>query len=156
MIKRANDAGVVLVAFDNILDTEEAINVNVDQKGLGKYWAEWLVKNVPNGGKVLEVRGVSGTSVDRDRHDGIQEVLEASGKKWDIVEVIGKWDDPTAQKVTADAIAVHKKFDGDHRAGRRHRRRAGDDRRQASVRARSAARPRTASASSAASTRARA
>src|SRR5678816_4323645 len=111
VIKKANDAGVVLVAFDNILDTEEAINVNVDQKGLGKYWAEWLVKNVPNGGKVLEVRGVSGTSVDRDRHDGIQEVFKASGKKWDTVEVIGKWDDPTAQKVTADAIAVHKKFD---------------------------------------------
>jgi ribose transport system substrate-binding protein len=112
VIKRANDAGVVLVAFDNILDTDEAINVNVDQKGLGKYWADWLVKNVPNGGKVLEVRGVSGTSVDRDRHEGIHEVLKASGKKWDVVEVIGKWDDPTAQKVTADAIAVHKKFDG--------------------------------------------
>lgn len=111
VIKRANDAGVVLVAFDNILDTQEAINVNVDQKGLGKYWAQWLVKNVPNGGKVLEVRGVSGTSVDRDRHDGIQEVLKASGKKWETIEVIGKWDDPTAQKVTADAIAVHKKFD---------------------------------------------
>jgi ribose transport system substrate-binding protein len=111
VIKRANDAGVVLVAFDNILDTEEAINVNVDQKGLGKYWAEWLVRNVPGGGKVLEVRGVSGTSVDRDRHDGIQEVLKASGKKWETIEVIGKWDDPTAQKVTADAIAVHKKFD---------------------------------------------
>ena len=135
VIKRANDAGVVLVAFDNILDTEEAINVNVDQKGLGKYWAEWLVKNVPSGGKVLEVRGVSGTSVDRDRHDGIQEVFKASGKKWETVEVIGKWDDPTAQKVTADAIAVHKKFDAHHRAGRRHRRGAGDDRRQASVRA---------------------
>src|SRR6185312_2696705 len=51
VIKRANDAGVVLVAFDNTLDTDEAINVDVDQKGLGKYWAEWLVKNVPNGGK---------------------------------------------------------------------------------------------------------
>ena len=35
VIKRANDAGVVLVAFDNILDTEDAIDVNVDQKGLG-------------------------------------------------------------------------------------------------------------------------
>src|SRR6478609_2263362 len=112
VIKRANDAGVVLVAFDNILDTEEAINVNVDQKGLGQYWAEWLVKNVPGGGKVLEVRGVSGTSVDRDRHEGIQEVFKASGKKWEVVEVLGKWDDPTAQKATADAIAVHKKFDG--------------------------------------------
>jgi ribose transport system substrate-binding protein len=113
VIKRANAAGVVLVAFDNTLDTEEAINVNVDQKGLGKLWAEWLVKNLPEKkGKILEVRGVSGTSVDRDRHEGIHEVLKASGGDWEVVEVIGKWDDGTAQKVTADAVAVHKKFDG--------------------------------------------
>jgi len=113
VIKRANKAGVVLVAFDNTLDSDEAINVNVDQKGLGKYWGEWLVKNIPaKAGKLLEVRGVQGTSVDRDRHDGIQEVLAASGGKWETVEVVGKWDDGTAQKVVADAIAVHKKFDG--------------------------------------------
>src|SRR5450631_3584884 len=112
VIKRANDAGVVLVAFDNILDSEDAINVDVDQKGLGVYWAKWLAGHLPNGGKILEVRGVSGTSVDRDRHDGIHETLDATGKKWDIVEVYGKWDDPTAQKVSADAIAVQKHFDG--------------------------------------------
>jgi ribose transport system substrate-binding protein len=112
VIKRAKAAGVILVAFDNILDTEDAINVNVDQKGLGEYWAHWLVKNIPDGGKILEVRGVAGTSVDTDRHNGIHEVLDASGKKWDIVEVVGKWDDGTAQKVSADAIAVQKKFDG--------------------------------------------
>src|SRR5271167_4030825 len=112
VIKRANDAGVILVAFDNIFDSDEAINVDVDQKGLGVYWAQWLDKHLPNGGKILEIRGVSGTSVDRDRHDGIHETLDKSGKKWDVVEVAGKWDDPTAQKVTADAIAVHKHFDG--------------------------------------------
>jgi ribose transport system substrate-binding protein len=112
VIKRANAAGVVLVAFDNTLDTDQAINVNVDQKGLGELWAHWLVDHIPNGGKVLEVRGVPGTSVDRDRHEGIHEVLDASGKKWDVVEVVGMWDDGTAQKVTADAVAVQKKFDG--------------------------------------------
>jgi len=112
VIKRANEAGVVLVAFDNILNTEDAINVDVDQKGLGVYWAKWLDSHLPNGGKILEVRGVSGTSVDKDRHDGIHETLDKTGKKWDIVEVYGKWDDPTAQKVTADAIAVQKHFDG--------------------------------------------
>jgi ribose transport system substrate-binding protein len=112
VVKRANNAGVILVAFDNIIDTEEAINVNVDQKGLGEYWGKWLVQTVPNGGTILEVRGVAGTSVDTDRHDGIQEVLKASGKPFKTVEVIGKWDDGTAQKVTADAIAVHKHFDG--------------------------------------------
>ncbi|WP_374371232.1 sugar ABC transporter substrate-binding protein [Dongia sp.] len=112
VIKRANKAGVVLVAFDNTLDTDEAINVNVDQKGLGVYWADWLIKNIPDGGKILEVRGVEGTSVDRDRHDGIKETLAASGKNWETVEVVGKWDDGTAQKVAADAIAVHKSFAG--------------------------------------------
>ena len=112
VVRRARQAGVVLVAFDNILDTEDAINVDVDQKGLGVYWAKWLIDNVPNGGKILEIRGVAGTSVDRDRHDGIHETLDKSGKKWDVIEVYGKWDDPTAQKVTADAIAVQKRFDG--------------------------------------------
>jgi ribose transport system substrate-binding protein len=112
VIRRAKTAGVVLVAFDNILDTEDAINVDVDQKGLGVLWANWLIKNVPNGGKVLEIRGVAGTSVDTDRHEGIHETLNKSAKKWDVVEVVGKWDDPTAQKATADAIAVQKHFDG--------------------------------------------
>ncbi|MGY3451487.1 sugar ABC transporter substrate-binding protein [Bradyrhizobium sp. USDA 4353] len=111
VIKRAKQAGVILVAFDNILATEDAINVNVDQKGLGELWAKWLVKNVPDGGKVLEVRGVAGTSVDTDRHNGFQSVLSSSGKKWQTTEVVGKWDDGVAQKATADAIATNGPFD---------------------------------------------
>src|SRR5947209_4351975 len=81
-------------------DTQDAINVNVDQKGLGVLWANWIIKHVPNGGKVLEVRGVAGTSVDTDRHNGIQETFKASGKTWNVVEVVGKWDDATAQKAS--------------------------------------------------------
>ena len=112
VIKRAKEAGVVLVAFDNILDTQDAIDVDVDQKGLGKLWGQWLVDHIPDGGKILEVRGVAGTSVDTDRHDGIHEVLDGSGKKWDVTEVVGKWDDATAQKASADAIAANGPFDG--------------------------------------------
>jgi len=112
VIRRAKKAGVILVAFDNILDTQDAINVNVDQKGLGVLWADWLINHVPDGGKILEVRGVIGTSVDTDRHNGIHETLDASGKDWEVVEVVGKWDDATAQKATADAIAIQGQFDG--------------------------------------------
>jgi len=50
VIKRAKEAGVVLVAFDNILDTEDSINVNVDQKGLGVLWGKWLSDHIPDGG----------------------------------------------------------------------------------------------------------
>src|SRR6202140_1660693 len=112
VIKRAKEAGVVLVDFDNILDTEDAINVNVDQKGLGVLWGNWLASHIRNGGKVLEVRGVAGTSVDTDRHNGFQNTLNATGKKWDAVQVYGKWEDGVAQKAVADAIAVQGHFDG--------------------------------------------
>ena len=112
VIKRAKKAGVVLVAFDNTLDTKDAINVNVDQKGLGELWGKWLVDHLPNGGKVLEVRGVAGTSVDTDRHAGIAETLQGSGKDFKVTEVMGKWDDGVAQKAAADAIATNGPFDG--------------------------------------------
>ncbi|MCX7303855.1 MAG: sugar ABC transporter substrate-binding protein [Hyphomicrobiales bacterium] len=112
VIKRAKEAGVVLVAFDNILDTKDAINVNVDQKGLGTLWGDWLIKHIPDGGKVLEVRGVAGTSVDTDRHNGIHEAFAASGKNWEVTEVVGKWDDGVAQKAAADAIATSGPFVG--------------------------------------------
>jgi ribose transport system substrate-binding protein len=63
-------------------------------------------------GSILEVRGLPGNSVDRDRHIGFREIMEAPPNKFQITEVVGNWDDGTAQKVTADAIAVHGKFDG--------------------------------------------
>jgi ribose transport system substrate-binding protein len=113
VIKRANKAGVVLVPFDNVLDTEDVIQVNEDQLGIGKINGNWIVKNVPKGGKILEIRGLAGNSVDRDRHIGFRSIVEAPGApKYEIVEVVGNWDDGTAQKVAADALAIHKHFDG--------------------------------------------
>lgn len=111
--KRAKAAGVVLLSFDNVIESDDNVVVNVDQVELGRLAAQWLLKEIKaDTGKLLEVRGPSGNSVDRDRHNGFHEVLDKSGKKFEVVEVVGKWDDGTAQKVTADAIAVHKKFDG--------------------------------------------
>lgn len=116
VIRRANRAGVVLVPFDNVLDSDEILQVNEDQSELGRIMGRWLVNNAGTSGKILEVRGLPGNSVDRDRHLGFREVLESSGQ-YDIVEVVGNWDDGTAQKVTADAIAVHGQFDGIYTQG---------------------------------------
>jgi len=113
LVKRAKKAGVVPLSFDNVIESEDNITVNVDQAELGRLSGRWLLRQVSgNGGKLLEVRGPAGNSVDRDRHKGFHEVLDGSGKKFEIIEVVGKWDDGTAQKVTADAIAIHKHFDG--------------------------------------------
>ncbi|MBA5776185.1 ABC transporter substrate-binding protein [Stappia sp. F7233] len=115
VIRLADKNNVVVVPFDNVLDTDKVMQVNEDQLAMGRTWAEFLLKELKDqgktSGKILEVRGLPGNSVDRDRSIGIHEVLEASGGDWEVVQVVGNWDDGTAQKVTADAIAVHGKFD---------------------------------------------
>lgn len=112
VIKRANAAGVVLVPFDNVLDTDQVMMVNEDQTSIGAQSGEWLLQNLKTKtGKLLEVRGLAGNSVDRDRHVGFRKVVEAAGNKFEIIQVVGNWDDGTAQKAVADAVSVHKKFD---------------------------------------------
>ncbi|NRG18229.1 ABC transporter substrate-binding protein [Rhizobiales bacterium] len=115
VIRLADKNDVVLVPFDNVLDTDKVMQVNEDQLAMGRTWAEFLLKELEaqgkTSGKILEVRGLPGNSVDRDRSIGINEVLDASGGDWEVVQVVGNWDDGTAQKVTADAVAVHGTFD---------------------------------------------
>jgi ribose transport system substrate-binding protein len=112
VIKLADRKGVVIVPFDNILDTDKVMMVNEDQFAMGVRSAEFLVKNIGTKGKLLEIRGLPGNSVDRDRHDGFRSVVEAADKQFEVIEVVGNWDIGTSQKVTADALAVHGSFDG--------------------------------------------
>ncbi len=114
VIKLADRNGVVIVPFDNILDTDAVMMVNEDQHQMGVMSAEFLLKELGDvrTGKILEVRGVPGNSVDRDRHIGFHEVMEKEAPNLEIVEVVGNWDDGTAQKATADALAVHGQFVG--------------------------------------------
>jgi ribose transport system substrate-binding protein len=115
VIRLADKNNVVVVPFDNVLDTDKVMQVNEDQLAMGRTWAKFLLDELKaqgkTSGKILEVRGLPGNSVDRDRSIGINEVLKESGGNWDVVQVVGNWDDGTAQKVTADAIAVHGSFD---------------------------------------------
>jgi ribose transport system substrate-binding protein len=111
VIKLADKKGVVIVPFDNVLDTDKVMQVNEDQLSMGVQWGQFLDKILGGKGKVLEVRGLQGNSTERDRHAGFHQVMDAPGKKYQVVEVVGSWDDGKAQKAVADALAVHHKFD---------------------------------------------
>lgn len=114
VIKRAERAGTVLVPFDNILDTDKVFQVNQKQVELEETKSKYVWKLLEDEGKtkgirVLEVRGLPGNSVDRDRSIGMHNVFERDGVE--IVTVVGNWDTGTVQKVTADALAAHGHFD---------------------------------------------
>jgi ribose transport system substrate-binding protein len=112
VIRQANAKGVVLVPFDNLLDTDQVMEVGEDQFKMGTMSGEWIKKYVGDHGKLLEVRGVPGNSVDRDRHLGFRSIVEAPGNKFEVTEVVGMWATGDSQKVTADALAVQGHFDG--------------------------------------------
>ena len=112
VIRLANQKGVVLTPFDNLLDTDQVMEVGEDQYKMGTMSGEWIVKYVGDHGRLLEVRGVPGNQPDRDRHDGFRSIVEKAPNKFEIVEVVGNWATGDSQKVTADAIAVHGHFDG--------------------------------------------
>ena len=111
VIELANKRNVVIVPFDNILDTDKVMQVNEDQVAMGRQWGEFIDKQLGGKGKVLEVRGLQGNSTERDRHQAFRAVLGAKGKKYEIVEVVGSWDDAKAQRAVAQAVAAHHKFD---------------------------------------------
>ncbi|WP_417408631.1 sugar ABC transporter substrate-binding protein [Hoeflea sp.] len=115
VIRLADKNDVVLVPFDNVLDTDAVMQVNEDQLQMGQMWAQFALDELKakgvTSGKILEVRGLPGNSVDRDRSIGINEVIKADGGDWEMVSVVGNWDDGTTQKVVADAIAVHGEFE---------------------------------------------
>jgi len=116
VIRRAAQAGTVLVPFDQTLDTDAVVQVNEDQYELGALKARALVQAILQAkgkveGTVLEVTGIPGSQPDRDHHDGARAVFDQY-PALRVIQVVGSVDAGTVQKVTADAIATHGQFDG--------------------------------------------
>lgn len=111
VIRAGERAQSLVLTFDNVLGTDKLMQLSSDNIEFGRLQGEFLVEKVGTKGKILEIRGLPGISVDLDRHDGLRAVLEQH-PDIEIVEVVGNWDDGTAQKVVADAIATHGTFDG--------------------------------------------
>src|SRR3954468_417055 len=75
VVKNACAKGVVVVAYDSIIEEPCAYNVHIDQKAWGTQSAEWLVDKLGGKGNVVMVTGVPGTTVDTLRNEGAKEVF---------------------------------------------------------------------------------
>ena len=111
VINQAVHQGIVVVAFDNTVTTDQAVNINEDQAEMGRQWAEFLAKETAGKGKILMVHGLAGTSVDNDQADGATAVFKRF-PDLTVVHVYGNWDVGVNQKVTADALATNNDIAG--------------------------------------------
>lgn len=103
-IKEACDAGITVVSFDGIVDEPCAWRIAVDFKAMGKSEVEYLAKAMPEGGNLLEIRGLAGVFVDDAISSGINEGVAENSQFKIVGSVHGDWAQDVAQKAVAGIL----------------------------------------------------
>jgi ribose transport system substrate-binding protein len=106
VVKNACAKGVVVVAYDSIIEEPCAFNVHIDQKAWGQKSAEWLVDKLGGKGNVVMVTGVPGTTVDTLRNEGAKEVFAKHPDIKIIAEANGMWSQAVARTELSKIVAT--------------------------------------------------
>ncbi|PWL16323.1 ABC transporter substrate-binding protein [Falsochrobactrum shanghaiense] len=110
-VKEACDAGITVVSFDGIVTEPCAWRIEVDFKAMGEGQIDYLAKRLPEGGNLLEIRGLAGVSVDDNIHAGIEAgVARHPGFKI-VGSVNGDWAADVAQRAVAGILPSLPKID---------------------------------------------
>src|SRR6478736_1862001 len=104
VVKQACDAGITVVSFDGIVSEPCAWRVAVDFKQMGKDEVLYLKDKLPNGGNLLEIRGLAGVFVDDEISKGIHEGVAENGQFKIVGSVHGDWDQAKAQAAVAGIL----------------------------------------------------
>ena len=103
-IKEACDAGIVVVSFDGIVSEPCAYRIAVDFAAMGKTQLDYLAKVMPDGGQLLEIRGLAGVFVDDEISAGIHAGV-AENTQFEIAgSVHGDWAQDVSQKAVAGIL----------------------------------------------------
>ncbi len=106
-VKAACDKGVVVVAYDGVIDEPCAYNVHVDQYKWGQLTAQWLVDKLGGKGNVVMITGVAGTSVDTLRNKAAHEIFAKYPGIKVVADANGMWSQAVARTELSKIIATH-------------------------------------------------
>lgn len=103
-VKEACDAGIVVVSFDGIVTEPCAWRIAVDFAQMGAVQLDYLAEKMPQGGNLLEIRGLAGVFVDDEIHKGIEQGVAKHSQFKVVGSVHGDWAQTVAQKAVAGIL----------------------------------------------------
>ena len=103
-VKEACDAGIIVVSFDGIVTEPCAWRIAVNFKEMGRSQVEYLAGVLPEGGDLLEIRGLAGVFVDDEISAGIHEGVAQFPQFKIAGSVHGDWAQDVAQKAVAGIL----------------------------------------------------
>ncbi|WP_177208269.1 ABC transporter substrate-binding protein [Tropicimonas isoalkanivorans] len=110
-VKRVKDAGKWVTVIDRGLSEDgiEDLYVAGDNPGFGRVAGEFFVDQMPDGGKIVVLRGIP-TTIDNERVEGFQQAIEGSG-----IEILGmehgNWNRDDAFTVMQDFLSKYPEID---------------------------------------------
>ncbi len=104
VIAKACHAGVVVVVFDSLATAPCAYKVAYNYAQMGQMNVDFVAKALHGKGNILEIRGIAGTSVDKDSHKGVIEALKKYPGLKLVGSVYGNWTQSIAQKQVASML----------------------------------------------------
>jgi ribose transport system substrate-binding protein len=111
-IRKACDAGIVVISFDQVVSEPCAYALESDWTRIPAVLAEWMAKQLGGKGKVFVDRGLAGAPISAQLEKGYMEVL----KKYPNIEVVGNYNGEYAlgpeQAGVASLLAAHSEVDG--------------------------------------------
>ena len=103
-VKEACDAGVTVVSFDGIVTEPCAWRIAVDFQQMGYDEIAYLKDKLPDGGNLLEIRGLAGVFVDDEISAGIHKGVEENPQFKIVGSVHGDWAQDVAQQAVAGIL----------------------------------------------------
>lgn len=111
VIEEAQEAGILVVAFDATVTAPNVINVTLDHYTWMKKNVEWICSTLQKG-NVIQIYGLEGHPADNDRRRAVYEVLKQYPDIKLIADTSGYWDQTKAKEVAAQIIASGQQIDG--------------------------------------------
>ena len=104
VVEEACAQGIPVVSFDGIVTADCAYRVGVDFVDMGYQELVFLADQMPEGGKLLEIRGLAGVFVDDEISAGIHEGVEENPQFEIVGSVHGDWAQDVAQQAVAGIL----------------------------------------------------
>jgi len=107
-VSRAYDAGIpIIIADRKVTGQKYTAFVGGDNLAVGRLMGTYLRMKLPEGGKVLEILGLEGSTPASLRHRGMVEQLGADYQRYEWVQCAGNWFKELGRQVADSILQLH-------------------------------------------------
>ena len=107
-IDRAFDQGIPVIVFERKTNSQKfTAFISADNYEMGRIMGEYIVSRLKGRGRVLEIKGLAGSSPAIERHNGFMEALKNTPDIEVVASLQGDWTEPRAHTIVSQWLAAH-------------------------------------------------